>query len=102
MTRNHESAFPDYPLPFTKKKMYLQTLPPEFWPHTDEHEYHEGTEFKTQVSSQYMARVQLAMGGLGLGTSTQTVISFGFFSWIFVDVDCPSRSPRLGGLPFRL
>jgi len=28
-----------------------------------------------------MARAQLAMGGLG--TSTQTVFTFGFFSWIF-------------------
>jgi len=29
--------------------MYLRTLPPEFWPHTHMHAYHEGSGYKTQV-----------------------------------------------------
>jgi len=40
---------------------------------------HDGSEFKTQV--QYITRAHLPVGELG--TSTQTIFSFGFFSWIF-------------------
>jgi len=43
--------------------MYFQILPSKFWPHTQMHAYHEGLQLKPQV--QYMARVQLAMRGLG-------------------------------------
>ena len=32
-----------------QKHMYLRTLPPEFWPHTHMHAYHEGSGYKTQV-----------------------------------------------------
>ena len=46
---HHLSAFPDFPLPFTKKKYVLPNTSTRNRPHTHVHAYYEGSEFKTQV-----------------------------------------------------
>jgi len=63
-------ALPDYPL--KKKNVYFQTLPPKFMTHAHMHAYLDRSGFM-----KYVARAQLAM--VGLGTSTQTIFSFGIF-----------------------
>ena len=51
--------------------MSFQTRPPEFQPHTHVHAYHEGSGFKNP------SLVRGSPWG-ELGTSTQTIFSFGF------------------------
>jgi len=38
------------PITIYSPNMYLQTLPPEFWPQIHMHAYHKGSGFETQVS----------------------------------------------------
>ena len=59
-----------------QKKLYFKTLPPVFLPHTHTHACNEGSAGVLKSS------LVLWFAMEGLGTSTQTVFSFRFFSWI--------------------
>jgi len=69
-----QSALPEYQLPFT----YLQTLPPEFRPHTHMHAYHEGSG-----STKFSTWLERSSPWWDLGTRLRRVSPSWIFSGIF-------------------